>query len=305
MGTVFELLTTLAFLYFAKEKVDIAVIEAGLGGRYDSTIVIEPILTILTPIAKDHTDVLGDTIIEIARDKCFSIKENTPALTEQWSDVVKDEINRRAIETNSKIYYLSRDFNFHIIKDEMDETGVSFSLEGQTFRTNMTGFHQAINGGLAVVGSSLISRENFNISDDSIREGLRRARVRGRLEFVSREPAIIIDGAHNPFGMKILSESLTQLKYSNFTLIIGMNRDKLIRDTLQNILPLTSRVIATSSSHPLAMPADELKSIITEMGFEAETCLDMERCMLMAIKRPPILVTGSLYLVADYLRYFG
>lgn len=304
ISTVFELLTTVAFLYFAREEVDIAIVEAGLGGRYDSTIVIKPVLTILTPIDLDHTDVLGEELADIAGDKSYSIREGIPAITEQWSDIVKDELERRAIEVNADLYHLKDDFVFKISGDEMDREGIAFSIEENKFKTGMTGYHQAINGGLAVVGASLLVNQGFEVSDDFIRRGVSKAKLRGRFEFISNQPEIILDGAHNPISMRWVSETLSHFEYNDLTLIIGMNEDKEIEETVMSILPLTGRVIAVNSSHPLAMKPEHIKSTIEGMGYEAELCDDIERALLMAIKDPPILITGSLYLVADYIKYF-
>jgi dihydrofolate synthase/folylpolyglutamate synthase len=305
MRTVFEILTTLAFFYFAEEDVDIALIEAGLGGRYDSTIVINPVMTILTPIYYDHTGVLGESLEEITEDKAYTIREDGICITEQWFEPVKNTIEERKIAVNADVFYLSSDFRFKILKEKMDKDGVSFTIEEKPFKTSLVGVHQAINAGLAVIGASILVDEGFNITEKAIQNGLMNARIRGRFEYISEEPLIILDGAHNPLGMKLLSQTLKLLKYEELTLIIGMNFNKPVEKTLEQILPLSKRIIVVKSSHPLAMEIDELKDIIEGMGYEVETGDSIEKSLLMAVKSPPIVITGSLYLAGDYIEYLN
>ena len=277
--TEFEVLTAASFLLLSREKVDIAVIEVGLGGRLDATNVITPVLSIITNVDLDHTDVLGDSLSMIAREKGGIIK---PGIT-----LVTGEI---------KVWRLLRDI--------CKRTGSKFirSNHEKIEYVPFLGEHQVENAKVAVASIKNLRSSGISVSNAQINRGLRRAYWPGRLQVVNKKPLMILDGAHNPAGARALFKYLSKLN-KKIVIIIGMQANKDADDFIRTIMPIADRFIVAKSSHPNALPKEVLARKIENAGGKAVLEKDLKTAVLMAKKSGrSVCLTGSLYLVGDMIR---
>lgn len=208
--TEFEVITVISLLYFADKKPDVVLYETGLGGLYDSTNVIAPILSLITNIGFDHMGILGDTLEDIAFQKAGIIKPNTPVITTVEQDSAITVIKQKAKKTKSGLYLLDRDFSVrHLESMDQGERFIfkDFDKTEHEYLISMKGTHQIKNAGLAAAAiMHLVKSGEFNISASEIKKGLNKANWAGRFEKVSQSPDIIIDGAHNQQGVHALKK---------------------------------------------------------------------------------------------------
>ncbi len=296
--TFFDFTTALAFEYFRRKQVDIAVIEAGLGGRLDSTNVLDPLIAIITNVAYDHTDYLGRDISDIAREKAGIIKRGR-ATVSGAEGVARQIIEDRAEELGSPLYELDRDF-FYEKKAErmMSYRGLKKQIENLSI--SLMGDHQLKNSALALCAAELLPSCGYPIEEAAVRNGLAHTRWPGRLEIVRENPLIILDGAHNPDGARTLAEFLSShYAERNKLLIFGVMKDKDYKEIVEIIAPHVSTTILTKPETERALPPRELegrvkKAIVTE---DMRSALALAKSMAGADDL--ILVTGSLYVVGE------
>lgn len=292
--TFFEVVTAMAFLYFQRKGIDIAIIEVGMGGRLDATNIVVPEVSVITGIDYDHREFLGETIKEIANEKAGIIKDNIPVIVSmQTLDVLK-VIEARAREKNSEVYLYSRDFSAVLKKD--DTSGICFDYFGNSFAMHdlylpLAGEHQMQNASVAIKATELINERllipphpplqkkgmgksgTLNlppITVESIRKGLASVKWHGRLEMIKDDPPILIDGAHNPAAAAVLSHALVKnfLRiYKKLILILGIMDDKDIEGIMRPLLPVASEIILTSPSYKRASPPARLAGIAASLGF--------------------------------------
>ncbi len=273
--TEFEVLTAAAFLLMANEKVDIAIIEVGLGGRLDATNVITPILSVITNIDYDHMDVLGNSISSIAKEKAGIIKSGVPVVVGPTKGL--DVIRKIAKEKRSK--FIS-------------------AKTGRSIKSPLEGKHQIINTSIALAAIDELRKNGYDINHRAVVNGLDSVRWPGRLQVVSRKPLIILDGAHNPAGAKALVSYLSSY-HKKFTFIIGMQRNKDIKGYIKVIKNIAERFYVVRSTNPGAVEKEELAKLI---GPKAVIEKDIRSALKAAkAQKSPICITGSLYLVGDYL----
>ena len=267
--STFEITTALAFQFFYEQRVDIAVIEVGMGGRLDATNIVHPILTAITSISLDHTMILGNTIAKIAKEKAGIIKEQVPVVIAKQSKDAKEVISNFARKANSQIID---------IENELDWEQVAYSLESQSFRIvekkperdspspiysmHLLGDHQLDN---ALTAYAVVNNlpPQFHVSEQAIAVGFNKAQWAGRFEVISKFPFIIIDGAHNPYSFDKLA--LTIQKYLpgiKVTLIFGASEDKDVPQMIDIISPFVERIIYTRSDHPRAMTREDFLGIL-------------------------------------------
>jgi dihydrofolate synthase/folylpolyglutamate synthase len=309
--TQFEMLTAMAFLYFAEMKVDMAVIEVGLGGLYDATNVIDSILSVIVSISYDHTDILGDTIQQIAEEKAGIIKENTtvvlyPQLYPAAEQIVTEECGRK----HARLVRVSADQARPLAFDIM---GQSFDYSfGDTHLKQLTipllGDHQIKNGTVAVTASLQLAEMGYGIKEEHIREGLRQVEWPCRLSVVSKEPLIIIDGAHNEDGVNSLKAAIEKyLKEKKLTLLIGMLGDKNYSYAVEQLVPLAYRVIASEPVSPRALKAEAMaemaKKYSTHVQAEADIIKAIEKAKGQVEADGVLLICGSLYLAGSAYEY--
>ncbi len=274
--TEFEVLTAAAFLLMAEEKVDIAIIEVGLGGRLDATNVITPILSVITNIDYDHMDVLGNSIISIAKEKAGIIKDGVPVVVGP-----------------------TRGLN--IIKNicKQKDSKLTIARGRASIKSPLEGGHQVINTSITMAAVKELGELGFDIGHRSAVQGLKSTRWPGRLQIISRKPLMILDGAHNPAGAKALRAYLSTLG-KKITFVIGMQNNKDIDRYVRMLKPLAERFYVVQSSNPGAISKHELAKMI---GSKAIVAKDIKSALKIAkIQGLPVCVTGSLYLIGDHLK---
>lgn len=302
--TEFEVITAAAFLYFAEQKCGVVVLEVGLGGLLDSTNVIKtPLVSVLASISKDHMNILGDSLEEIAQQKCGIIKENgvTVSYPLQQS-VVMHKIGETAEEKNNKL--LVPDFNAIKIK-EQNLSGTEFEYKGLNLKIHLIGFHQTANCITAVTAAFAAKERGLNnIDEKSIIAGVKNARIPARMEVFENEPLIILDGAHNADGIEVLSDGLK--KYSDgkkIHVMMGMMADKEYLLALQKLAPLCESIVTTTPRNPRALSAEDLKNHALAYNIPVIAIDEPEEAFKLALEQTPadeiLLVCGSLYLASD------
>ncbi|GIO12502.1 bifunctional folylpolyglutamate synthase/dihydrofolate synthase [Cohnella xylanilytica] len=315
--TMFEVTTALAILYYGTVTFpDYVVWETGLGGRLDVTNIVNPIVSVITNIGHDHMDLLGPTLSDIAYEKAGIIKPGVPVVTAVSQPETIDVIRRTAESKRSTLYLLGEKFSLETMSVSENET--RFSFEGP-FRAigpltiSLNGAHQATNAAVAVMTLEVLRQYYALIlEDDALAEGLKETAWPGRLEMVSREPRILLDGAHNPEGMKALAEALRDVySYDTLNMMIAMMPNKNHDESLKHILPMVNSLIVTEPDFHKKMNADELagiaKRLQSELGGPRDIVVEpdwrsaLERLRGMAGdgERTLSVVTGTLYLIAD------
>ena len=219
-STFFETTTALAFWYFAKEKIDVAVVETGLGGRLDSTNIINPSVTVITPVALDHTDLLGNTLKEIAREKAGIIKKNIPLITTQQNKSVMEVLRTTAKKKNVDMQYINAS-DIHI--EKIDTVGTSFKLFNKHYKTCLLGSHQAINATLAIHTAKTF---DDSITDEKLNWGLKNVIWPGRMQKIDDTLPIYYDVAHNPQGISAMLDTLNELYKQPWIGVVGLKADK-------------------------------------------------------------------------------
>lgn len=311
--TMFEVSTALAILYYAKVTYpDFVVWETGLGGRMDVTNIVHPIVSVITNIGHDHMDVLGDTLEEIAHEKAGIIKSGVPVVSTVEQPELRDIIAQTAKEKHATLY-LAGD-QFHAVPIRHNEQEQSFRFEG-LFRTiepleiTLSGSHQRSNAALAVMTLEVLRQYYALImEDEDLRTGLRHASWPGRLEMITNNPKIILDGAHNPEGAAALAAALKETyTYQKLHVMIGMLGNKNHQETLRHILPLADTVIITEPDFHKRLAAEELASFAAELRGQHSFELLVEPDWQLALHKlreqtaPGDLgvVTGTLYMISD------
>jgi len=304
--TTFELVTTLAFAYFGLKEADFQVLEVGMGGKFDATNVIQPEVGVIASISFDHMDVLGNSLSEIAAEKAGIIKPGRMVVTspqpEEAARVLEEICNsRRAglVKIGSDVTWQSLGFNLNRqllrVKGRLDSYELSIPLLGQ---------HQLDNTATAVATLEVLAEKGFNISRESIINGLAQVSWPGRLQIVSRQPLLVVDGAHNPDSARRLKQSLE--KYFDFNqaiLVIGVSSDKDVTGVISELFPLFDKVIATCSHHPRAMAPAHIVAEFAKHGAKTQVAEDVPTALSLALAlagdRDLICVTGSLFVVAE------
>lgn len=309
--TQFEMLTAMAFLYFEEMKVDAAVIEVGLGGLYDATNVIDAMLSVITSISYDHMEVLGDTIELIAAEKAGIIKpNNTVVLYPQLFEAAEKTVEQVSQENNAKLVKVKAEQSKLLA---FDITGQSFDYEFDgnylaSLRIPLLGDHQIKNAAVAVTAAIELSKLGYNINEEHIKRGLNTVEWACRLSVVSKEPLIIIDGAHNEDGVNSLKSAITKyLSDKELILLIGMLSDKSYKYAVQELAPLAHQIITTEPISPRALEADKMAELAGQYNEKVEAEKDIikaiEKAQAAAAENSAIVICGSLYLAGSAYEY--
>ena len=299
--TFFEFTTAIAFVHFSLKEVDIAVIETGMGGRFDATNTLLPEVSVITNVNVDHTQYLGFGLKEIAFEKAGIIKPGRPVVTGEIKKAPLSVIRKRAKESSSSLYVLDRDFSVQIAPSSLSYSGLELELNG--LRLGLSGPHQAMNAGLSLAAIEALRQRGFQIPVSAIRAGLRKAAWPGRFETISKKPLVIIDGAHNPAGARTLANALKDLSYKRLVLVLGIMADKDIDAILKELLPLCAEAIATEPRMERSAPAGVLAGKIRALGkpvVEIRRVKDAcKEAVARAKKTDCVCVTGSLFTVGE------
>ncbi|UCG78649.1 MAG: bifunctional folylpolyglutamate synthase/dihydrofolate synthase [Nitrospirota bacterium] len=310
--TFFEFVTAMAFYYFRQERIEWAVIETGMGGRLDSTNVIEPEVTAITQIAMDHSEFLGDSIELIAAEKAGIVKSGVPVITAAQSDEAEQIILDRAVQLGSDVYRFGHDFRAENIYTDIDGTTFDYSSDigPVRFTVPLSGKHQAENASIAIKVIELILGPAADTS--MISNGVSKTRWEGRCELFNWEVPILFDGAHNPASIDALISSLKMIylkQFSDIIFIIGSMGDKDIKGLLERLLPVGRLTIFTTLNFERAASSHELKRMADRHCLNTiavENTGDALRAAKKNYKEGDlIVVTGSFYAVGEAKGHIG
>ncbi|MTI65123.1 MAG: bifunctional folylpolyglutamate synthase/dihydrofolate synthase [Firmicutes bacterium] len=307
--TEFEIVTAIALKYYSEEEIDIVILEVGLGGRYDATNVIEDsLVSVLTPISYDHINVLGDTLEKIAWEKAGIIKENNLVVSYPQEVEAQNVIKNIVKEKNGKLVVSPLE-NINIKNNDSFGSTFDFTYKDFEFKNlsiNLLGFYQIYNASLALtVLLTLKEKGLIKLKESSIKKGLKSTTWNGRLEIISKNPNILIDGAHNIEGAKGLKKTLLEsLEYDRLILGIAMLKDKDVENVLKEIIPLTDTVIVTEvKGNPRALKAEELKEKIKKYNSNCIIKKNINKAVYESLNlvssNDLIVFSGSLYLIGD------
>jgi len=306
--TFFDFTTAMALYYFSQKMVDLAILEVGLGGRLDSTNVVDPLLSIITNIAKDHEELLGRSLLKIAREKAGIIKKGRPLITAATQPSVLRLFSRICREREAPCFRVGKHIRY-IRTGERDfhYEGLQRKLWG--VHLNLHGFHQIINATTALGVMEILEELGYIISTEAMIEGLRDVDWPGRLEMVFSSPKVVLDGAHNPAGAEVLKESLAkEFQYRRLILLIGIMKDKDYGAMLHTLAPLADHVILSRPNTVRAAPPASLKKSIGQNGRKIEVIEDLKeaigKSLSMAGEEDLVCITGSLYTVGEARAYF-
>lgn len=299
----FEILTVIAFMYYNDMKVDIALIETGIGGKFDSTNVLTPLLSILTSISLDHTQILGDTVEAIAEEKAGIIKLGVPVISAVKDKKAVAVIEKKALVEEAPIYQLYKDFIIENVTQETNQQRFSYQLNGEVLNDlslKMMGHHQVENASLAITAAKLLNQYyGFTISEESIRHGLTTSSWAARFEEVL--PNVIIDGAHNPAGMEVLIQTLQQ-RYATeeIHVVFTALQDKDITSVLEMLDDIATSITVTEIHVKNAAKGSDIfeatKHPQKELVLNWQEALDVT--LAKADESSVVLVTGSLYFMS-------
>jgi len=294
----FEILTAAALLYFAEQNCDYAVIETGIGGLLDCTNIITPEVSVITRIGLDHTDILGGTLAEIAAHKAGIIKEGVPVVADPLQDgEVFEVIAETALSKGSRLAV--PDLSALSVANS-DIYGSDFTYEGQAFRVNMGGEHQIYNALTAIEALRLLG-----VSGEHVKSGIEAARVKARLQIFSKNPLVILDGAHNPDGLRAARTAFSGVsEIGEKTVVVGMLKSKDYVNGLNELIMPNAAYVLTDGFSPDAVPAAELERLLRCYGAE-RICAVRETAKAVETAKTrggAVLITGSLYLAGEVLK---
>jgi len=286
--TVFEVLTAAAFLIFAESGVELAVLEVGLGGRLDATNVVDPLVTAITNVELDHTEVLGKDLRSIALEKAGIIKIGTPLVTGIRQQKILDLVKKIAAEKDAPVF---------VVNDLMRNVKSDLKIP-------LYGRHQLMNLAIALGILELIP---VKLSQDQINERVFKVRWPGRLQIINKKPLIVLDGAHNPSAAVVLQDALKELQAKRpMRLILGIGDYKDIPGIVLNLVPGFDSVICTRSYHPRAARPEEICKHVSKMGMPS-SCVDPVGRALDEVlekgEKQTVVVAGSLFAVADAMAH--
>lgn len=318
--TMFEVSTTIAIIYYAKVVFpDFVVWETGLGGRMDVTNIVTPIISIITNVGHDHMDILGDSLEAIAREKAGIIKPGVPIVSSVEQPEVIEVIRNTAQHQKSTLYLMNDQYRLTTLSSEENQQVFKFQgpfrmLDQLTIQLN--GAHQIKNAGVTVMALEVLKQYYaLLIDDEDLLEGLRAAAWAGRLEMISEQPRLLVDGAHNPEGAATLAQALRETyTYERVHLMMGMLSTKNHTDYLRHILPIVDTLILTEPDFRKKMNAEDLYAIVQnvlaesprpdlQIIIEPNWKAALAKLASMAAPADLTVVSGTLYLIADVRSY--
>ena len=300
-STFFEIVTAMAVLHFAKQGVEIAVFEAGMGGRLDASNALNGLLTIITPVTLDHTDYLGSRVGEIALEKAGICKPGTPVLSARQLPEAACVIARHAAEIGSPLYRCGEQFDAFWQGGRLCYRGISVSLNG--LNAGLSGLYQSGNAALALAAAELLSGAGFPVALPALAAGVEKARWPGRMELFPGEPRVLLDGAHNPAGAEALAEALALIPRDRLFMVAGVMGDKELAGILSPLLPLADEVFAVAPALERALPAALLAEFCRNAGARTREAGTVQQGIALARAAAGagdlILVCGSLFTVGE------
>lgn len=313
--TFFEIMTALGFLQFAEQQVDMAVVEAGLGGRLDSTNVLKPEISAITSISYDHMAQLGNTLGKIAEEKAGIFKPGVPAVTVPQTDEVRQVLAAAAARVGTTLSITGKDiefsYRFESSRSNGPQTRVSLSsglIRFEHLAVPLPGDHQAVNCGLALSILAMLKQRGLAMDDQRAIEGLAHSRLPGRMETLHENPRVLVDGAHNAASVEALMRAIGQnIPYDSMVVVFGCRSDKDIPGMLKHIQLGADKVIFTNAGSPRgADPVELAAEYMEQCGKMAQVAPTLEEALDIAeraVTREDIIcITGSFYLVGKAKR---
>ena len=305
--TFFEAATAMAIAYFAREKTDIAIMETGMGGRLDATNVISPILCVITNISMEHQFYLGSRLSDIAGEKGGIIKNGVDVITGAAQPGVLNVFKSICEKKRAPLLQVGKDIRYRLTDSGFHYYGIKHRLN--RLELGLKGHFQGRNAAIALAVVEVLKEKGVEISNNDIREGLKNVSWPGRMHVLGRRPDILLDGAHNPAAIRVLSASIkTDFKYKRLILVLGVMEDKEIGQILKGIVPLSDYVIYTRPVYPRAADPEDLmaEAAFLKKPGEAIHCLTdaLDRAMEIAGPKDLIVVCGSLFTVGEAMTYF-
>lgn len=315
--TFFEIMTAIAFMHFSDKDVDLAIIETGLGGRLDSTNVVDPEVVGITSISIDHQNLLGKTLDSITKEKAGVIKKGIPVVTVFQEPEAMRVLKKSAISQKAPLAVTGKDidfsYRFESSREDGPHTRLCLTTENSHFehlRVPLPGEHQAINCGLALAMMDSLKKQGYAFDDQKTIMGLSDVKLAGRMEMISADPRILVDAAHNAASVRALIQAIGQhVPYDSMIMIFGCNNDKDVRGMLSELQYGADKVIFTRSNSPKAVFPSDLAEMYTEIcGKMCQTTLSLKEAIRMAgsavSKEDLICVAGSFYLVGQAKKLF-
>ena len=306
--TTYEIGTAVTLSYFAERRVDLAVLEIGIGGKLDALNVVDPVLSVITSISLDHTDVLGDTLGEIAAEKAGIMRPGGIAVSAPQRPEAEAELRPVAAELGAGLYVVGQDWRWETGAEAgaMDVRGPYGDL--LALHVALLGDHQRDNATVAVAALQLLGKQGFPVSEDAIRRGLSELEWPGRVQQLRESPLVVVDAAHNADSAGRLLETVeSSFRYSRMILVFGASAGKDVAGMARVLGPAASRVIVTSSGHRRAAGTDALAEEFGRYApAEAELAPEraFEKAMQYARAGDLVLITGSVFLAGKAIQYF-
>lgn len=307
--TTFEVGTALTFLYFARKHVDVAVVEVGTGGRFDATNLVDPDVSVITPISYDHTQTLGNTLTSIGWHKAGILRAGRPAVSAPQMQEARLAIEREADLVGAQLEEVGREWHWsaHGSATRIESAHADFAT--LDVEVNLIGDHQRDNATTAVAALYAV-RETFPVQPSAIRKGLGAVAWPGRLQVVSREPLLVLDGAHNAASAEVVRKALEHdFNFDRLHLVIGLSAGKDALGVLGALSPRAYKVYLTHSRHERSTPPEQLEPLVRagsqgEVGTFGDAAAAVEAAISDASPRDLVLVTGSLFLVGEVLAWW-
>ena len=305
----FELTTAMAFRYFADEKVDVAIIEVGLGGRLDCTNIITPDLCIVTNISFDHMQFLGNTLAKIASEKAGIIKKGIPVVIGETTPETKPVFKNKAQETGAPVIFAEDIQKVRSSQPSVSDSGIIYDTEEYPqLKGELGGYYQIKNTNTIVSALEQLNKLNYHITEQAVRNGFANVSkltgLMGRWQKLQNSPTLICDTGHNVAGISYIVKQLQQQNYNRLHIVMGMVNDKDIRGVLK-LLPQKAIYYFTKASVKRALPEDELQNLAKEFGLEGTTyptvCDAVQTAQKKSLPEDFIFVGGSSFIVADLL----
>lgn len=305
--TFFEVTTAIALKHFEEKRVDFAILEVGMGGRLDATNIVDALVSVITNVSLEHTKILGDTVLKIAREKAGIIKENGILITATEDDEVFSLFKKICDERNSKIFRVGEDIQFKKLNS---------NLQGQRFQMKfdknyddlyipLLGNHELFNSACAIGAIKALGYRDINISEETIRKGLKKVKWPGRLEIVQKDPLVVLDCAKDGVAMKKLKGAvLDNFDYEKLLLVIGISSDKNIPVMMSEIVPISDFVIVTKhkvmnrGTEPSIL-VKEVKKYDKPFKIIEDVKNAVKKALSLARKKDMVLITGSVFTVGE------
>jgi dihydrofolate synthase/folylpolyglutamate synthase len=309
--TTFEIITGLGFVYFARQEVDLAVIEVGLGGRLDATNVVTPLVSVITPLYLEHTMILGDTLAEIAAEKGGIIKPGVPVVLAPQKPEPRQTIEAIAREQEAPLVQVGRDYRYRSISNtlagqvfQVAKTEAELEADPTELHIPLLGAFQVDNAAVAYAALKTAAQQGLEISEAALKQGLRKTVWPARFEVIRQDPPVVIDSAHNPAAIVRLMEAVEgYFQDTALVVVFGISADKDLPEMYDVLLPHTSYLICTQADHPRALDAAELWKAAEPFDISGEVVPEVGKALQKALQKAGdqalVLVTGSIFVAAS------